>query len=181
MITTMSFATVVPDLEALVDACSSGAALVESDTHGERHWRAVARVGAELVAVDPEPDSDVLFLFALLHDARRELETRDPEHGPRAAVLAADLRERGLFQLDDDRFARLDEACRLHDTGAVSDDPTIGACYDADRINLTRLGFTIDHALLSRPVSRDDAFIDRCRPFAANPGTWAQLAHRLAP
>lgn len=175
----MSLAAVVPDLDTLVHACITNAPLANSATHGERHWRAVARVGIEIADADPEPDRAVLFLFALLHDARRHRETRDPEHGPRAAVLASKLRSQQLFVLDDARYAQLDEACRLHDTGAVSSDPTIGACYDADRINLTRIGVTLDHSLLSRPVSRDDAFIDRCRPFDAEPGSWAQLARRM--
>lgn len=128
---------------------------------------------------DSAPDPVVLFLFALLHDCRRELETKDPQHGPRAAGVAADLRKRDLFAISDAQFAQLDEACRLHDTGAVSHDPTIGACYDADRLNLTRFGFILDTALLSRPVSRAPDFIDRCRAFDADPGTWEDLAAAL--
>jgi uncharacterized protein len=171
----------VPDLEALLDACRSGAALLESDTHGERHWRAVARAALEITREDDAPDPVVLLLFAVLHDCRRELETRDPEHGPRAADVAVELRRRGLFVITDEQFAQLDEACRLHDTGAVSDDPTIGACYDADRLNLTRLGITPDPAFLSRPIASDPEFIDRCRAYDADPGTWVELASALLP
>src|SRR5689334_2687085 len=147
---------VIPNFDAFLDRCREGATLIDSSVHGERHWRAVARAAVEIRRADPAPDGTVLFLFAALHDARRELETRDPEHGPRAARLAEQLRADGVFVVDDERMAKLVEACELHDTGVVSDDPTIGACYDADRVNLTRLGFTIDHALLSRPVTRDD-------------------------
>lgn len=165
----------VPDLEALLARCRDGAVLLGSTHHGERHWRAVARTGIEIHRADPGCDPTVLLLFAVLHDARRFSEHRDPEHGPRAAVLASELLRDGVIRLDDARAALLDEACRLHDTGTVSDDPTIGACYDADRLQLQRLGITPDPALLSRPVSRDPAFVARCAPFDAAELTWAEL------
>src|SRR5262249_24487970 len=37
-------------------------------------------------------------------------------------------------------FALLYYACAWHERGRVSDDPTIGACWDADRLDLPRVG-----------------------------------------
>jgi uncharacterized protein len=169
----------IPDLDLLLAEVREGATLIDSTHHGEQHWLAVARTGLEIRRADDQCDRKVLFLFALLHDARRELETRDPEHGPRAAGLALTLRERALFGIDDARMALLMEACQLHDTGAVSDEPSIGACYDADRLNLARLGITPDPSLLSRPVSRDPEFIARCAAFDSHDLSWEQLHHDL--
>ena len=45
-------------------------------------------------------------------------------------------------------------ALRGHDHGEISDDPTIGACWDADRLTLPRLGIKVDHELLSTPQAK---------------------------
>jgi uncharacterized protein len=41
-----------------------------------------------------------------------------------------------------------------HDRGLVSDDPTIGAAWDADRLDLTRLGIRPRAALLSTGAAK---------------------------
>jgi uncharacterized protein len=170
----------IPNLDRLVLAARTGAPLADSRTHGEQHWRAVGRTGLEIVRADDTVDGHVVFLFALLHDARRFTNQSDPEHGPRAAALAVELRDKAWFSLDDERMALLVEACQLHDTGAVSDEPTIGACYDADRLQLTRIGITPDPALLSRPVSRDPEFIERAAAYDAQTHSWKELLADLA-
>jgi len=169
----------IPDVARLVTAARTGAPLADSPTHGEQHWRAVARTGLEIKNADRVVSGRVLFLFALLHDARRFTTEPDPEHGPRAADLAVDLRERAFFSLDDARMALLVEACQLHDTGATSHEPTVGACYDADRLQLTRMGITPDPALLSRPVSRVPSFIAKVAAFNDETHAWAELRHEL--
>jgi uncharacterized protein len=45
-----------------------------------------------------------------------------------------------LVQLDDARFELLYEACRLHTDGFTEGDPTLQACWDADRLDLGRVG-----------------------------------------
>jgi uncharacterized protein len=81
----------------------------------------------------------VVRLFALFHDARRVNEWRDPGHGQRGGELARSLRG-SLVQLDDARFELLYEACRLHTDGFTEGDPTLQACWDADRLDLGRVG-----------------------------------------
>lgn len=172
-------AAFIPDLGRLVLAARTDAPLADSPTHGEQHWRAVARTGVEIKRADRLVSGRVLFLFALLHDARRFTTEPDPEHGPRAAGLAVELRERAWFSLDDKRMALLVEACQLHDTGAVSDEPTIGACYDSDRLQLVRLGITPDPQLLSRPVSRVPSFGAKVASFHDDALTWDDLRTEL--
>ena len=172
-------AAFIPDLDRLVGAARTDAPLADSPTHGEQHWRAVARTGAEIRRSDPTVSGRVLFLFALLHDARRFTTEPDPEHGPRAADLAVELREKAFFSLDDTRMALLVEACQLHDTGATSHEPTVGACYDADRLQLTRVGITPDPKFLSRPVSRVPSFIAKVAAFNDETHAWTELRHEL--
>ena len=78
-------------------------------------------------------------LFALFHDARRVNEHRDHGHGTRGGELARTLRG-SLLHLDDARFDLLYEACRLHTDGHTTGDPTLLACWDADRLDLGRVG-----------------------------------------
>jgi hypothetical protein len=60
----------------------------------------------------------------------------------------------GLFTLDGERLATLVTALSLHVDGLVSADPTIGACWDADRLHLWRIGVTPDPARLSTAAGR---------------------------
>jgi uncharacterized protein len=46
------------------------------------------------------------------------------------------------------------EACTYHADGQVSDDPTIGVCWDADRLDLPRVGIGIDRKYLSTAAAR---------------------------
>ena len=69
--------------------------------------------------------------------ARTRRWTRDT--GGAAEAFALELRDEGSLALDDARFGVLAEALRLHSDGLVSDDATIGACWDADRLHLPRV------------------------------------------
>ncbi|MFN9878378.1 MAG: hypothetical protein ACK557_07855, partial [Planctomycetota bacterium] len=80
-------------------------------------------------------------LFALFHDACRRNEFRDPGHGQRGGELARKLRGSHVH-LDDERFELLYEACRLHTDGLTVGEPTLLACWDADRLDLGRVGIT---------------------------------------
>ena len=56
--------------------------------------------------------------------------------------------------LDDARFDLLYEACRLHTDGHTAGDPTLLACWDADRLDLGRVGITPKPALLCTEAAR---------------------------
>jgi uncharacterized protein len=59
-----------------------------------------------------------------------------------------------LFDLDDDKFQLLQYACRWHTHGKLSSDPTVGACWDADRLDLTRVGIVPDPARMSTEAGK---------------------------
>jgi len=144
----------------------------ESHVHGEQHWKAVAWAGLELARAVDDCDPELILLFALFHDSRRFNESRDPEHGSRGAQLARELCGTA-FQLEPERLATLTDACTRHDKGQTSDEPTIGACWDADRLNLWRVGITPDPRLLSTPAASD--LITDARGFHGRRYTWPSL------
>ena len=87
-------------------------------------------------------DLTVIRLFAYLHDSCRENDDYDVEHGPRAAKMIEGLRDNLLKDLSDEQFSLLQQACRLHTTTHSTGNPTIDACFDADRLDLGRVGIT---------------------------------------
>jgi uncharacterized protein len=127
--------------------------------HGPSHWRRVERNGRELAAATEGADEVVVRLFAVLHDSRRENEWTDHAHGLRGAEHAQLLRGQ-FFELEDRRFALLYYACAWHERGRVSDDPTIGACWDADRLDLLRVGMQPMVELMSTPAGKSRALIE---------------------
>jgi uncharacterized protein len=126
------------DLLPLWRRAASQFQLGEHSLHGPRHWRAVHYNGMSLCN-ETGAYVFVVRLFAVLHDSQRFNEVSDPHHGDRAASWAKTLRGE-LFELDDERFGRLRYALIWHDKGLTSDDPTIGTCWDADRLDLPRVG-----------------------------------------
>ncbi len=136
-------------LSTLVEEVLARAWRRDSEWHGEHHWRCVTATGLELADGLDGADRLVVFCFGLLHDTRRENETYDPRHGQRAADLAALLRAEGALALEDRRFDVLAGALRLHSDGQVTADPTMGTCWDADRLHLPRVGITPNPDLFS--------------------------------
>jgi uncharacterized protein len=130
--------------------------------HGVEHWARVLDNGLTLCARVPEARADVVLLFALFHDARRENEHHDPEHGERAALLAETYFQRGRLPVAADALQLLTEACRGHDQGRVSDDATVGVCWDADRLDLARVGIHPSVRFLSTEAAKDRDLLDLC-------------------
>lgn len=159
-----------------------------SRVHGPRHWLTVAWIGAALAAADDAVDPLVVALFALFHDCARTHDGHDPEHGRRGAAVAREALD-GVDWVTREQRELLEEACADHTAGWTSEEPTIGACWDADRLDLWRVGATPSPALLSRPASaglrgwarrftevgNDDAAWDDWRPVSA---AYAALAAR---
>ncbi|MGE0143601.1 MAG: HD domain-containing protein [Planctomycetota bacterium] len=108
--------------------------------HGIAHWSRVWRHGREL-ARSLDVDPRILAWFAFLHDSQRVDEGTDPGHGERAADFAVRLRQDGILTgLSAVAFEQLCEAMRLHSDGHTEGEPAILACWDADRLDLGRVG-----------------------------------------
>ena len=108
--------------------------------HGLPHWSRVWFHGRRLAAsVDVDPA--ILAWFAFLHDSQRHNDHHAPQHGQRAADFALSLRNASVInELDASDFERLCEAMRHHSDGHTEADPALGACWDADRLDLLRVG-----------------------------------------
>jgi uncharacterized protein len=145
----------IPDLPRLIDAVHERSPLHRSYVHGDQHWRAVAEVGLRLLPETRKADPMVVFLYSLFHDAMRENEDSDPEHGHRGAELAEELNGR-YFLLPAERLSLLLDACSQHTDARFSDDPTLGVCFDSDRLNLWRVGKVPDAKVLSTDAALED-------------------------
>lgn len=152
---TTAVATYVPD--ALMRAIFGQYRLSWMGVHGLAHWARVLDNGLR-VAEGSGADEHVVTLFAVFHDACRRNDNHDPEHGPRAAQLFSDLRHLAP-EVSERQASLLVEACREHTNGAVHADPTIGACWDADRLDLARVGIHPNARYLSTEVARAPAMI----------------------
>lgn len=147
---TESWTQVSPDL---LDAIRAQYRLDWDGLHGHGHWLRVRENGLRL-ATTTGADVVVVEYFAALHDACRWTEGRDIEHGPRAAEVVRAL-DATLLPLDDDRREILAQACRTHTTGTKTDDPTIATCWDADRLDLLRVGIRPDPRYLVTEAARE--------------------------
>jgi len=108
--------------------------------HGVPHWARVLENGRRLSEMT-EAKSDVVELFAVFHDSQRVNDGIDDGHGRRGAELARKLR--GVdYDLADEDFELLMKACDLHTEGDLDGDITAQICWDADRLDLGRIGIT---------------------------------------
>ena len=137
-----------------IRAMALGQVTIDSSIHGIEHWEAVHK-NALFLGMQPGVDLLVVRLFSYIHDCKREDDGYDEHHGARAAHFVQELADNGhLSELTTDQIAKLVEACHYHNLGAVSDDQTVGACFDADRLDLLRSEVTIvpDPKLMNTPL-----------------------------
>lgn len=123
--------------------------------HGIDHWDRVYTNGQLLIT--PEVNQLVLGLFAYLHDFCRENDGYDLQHGPRAAEFIDTVRGTLLKDVSDEDIHLLKEACRLHTETDMTGNPTIDACFDADRLDLGRVGIIPDPARLATEKGKEIA------------------------
>ena len=171
-------ADAVPDLPALLHGIDAGATHKHSMIHGEGHWKCVAWTGLELLPEVGGCDAAVLLLFAMLHDTQRLDDGHDPHHGPRAAAFTLTLHARRLIVLSGERLELLCRACHDHTAGTVSTDPTLGACWDADRLNLWRVGIRPDPRWLSTAAAKIPERIAAAGRFPGQHKPWQEVFDR---
>ncbi len=108
--------------------------------HGIFHWARVLENGLRL-AEATGANIRVVTLFALFHDSRRINEHWDEGHGLRGGEFARSLKDT-LLNLPDPEFDLFFKACRYHTDGLTEGDITLQVCWDADRLDLGRVGIT---------------------------------------
>lgn len=125
-----------------------------SSIHGPIHWARVMENGlrlAPLTGADPV----VVSLFAIFHDSCRLNDGGDVFHGPRAAkwVKGIDL------GITSSQKGLLIDACAGHTNKLHSVDVTVGTCWDADRLDIGRVGAVVDPRYMSTQAARDPAIL----------------------
>ena len=108
--------------------------------HGIPHWARV-RANGFMLATETAANTHVVELFAFFHDACRLNEHEDEGHGSRGAALARQLKGR-FFEATDLEMNLLQYACQHHSDGLRAADTTVLTCWDADRLDLGRVGIT---------------------------------------
>lgn len=127
--------------------------------HGSPHWARVRINGLAIAALNGAR-SDVVEWFALLHDSQRWDEHVDSQHGARASDFIARINAEYLA-LDDRGRDMLIYACRYHSQGMTEADVTIQTCWDADRLDLLRVGTFPDKARLCTDAARRPEVFER--------------------
>ncbi len=146
--------------------------------HGAPHWARV-RVNGLRLAETTGANTQVVELFAFLHDSRRLNNESDYEHGNRAAKFAQALA--GLvFELPPADLEDLLTACRGHSDGLRTGNVTVQTCWDADPLDLGRVGIKPNPRVLCTDSARDPAMIEwayerSIRPLARNGSEWGHL------
>jgi uncharacterized protein len=126
--------------------------------HGISHWARVRENGlqlARLTGADPR----IVELFAYLHDSKRINDRRDPGHGQRAALYARAL-QGSVIRLSDEDLELLVYACAYHTDGLIEADVTVQTCWDADRLDLGRVGIQPKARYLCTSAARNVEMIE---------------------
>ncbi|AUR85905.1 hypothetical protein NVP1081O_170 [Vibrio phage 1.081.O._10N.286.52.C2] len=150
MTSTQEIYSVIP-APILKDLFSTFKLDIKGGTHGFAHWARVIDNGL-LLAKTNHANRKVIIAFGLFHDICRENDKVDPEHGARGAALM--LKMRNLINLTPDEIATAAIACIGHTNGQVDRaNVTIGTCWDADRLDLWRVGVFPSTEFMSNEIS----------------------------
>lgn len=139
-------------LARLVQAIAPGHHSQGRGVHGVVHWGRVLENGTR-VAEATGADVRLVRLFAVFHDARRINDRGDPGHGARGGALARAMRDKWL-DLSNEQMDLLEYACVYHTDGLTEADPTVQACWDADRLDLPRVRITVKPDRLCTAAAR---------------------------
>lgn len=145
------------NVSIIVEAILEEYLLPWNGLHGIAHWGRVLENGLRL-AETTGADFEIVTLFALFHDSRRFNEGHDPGHGSRGATLAEQFRGH-YFHLSDERFGLLQYACTWHTDEVMHDNITVQCCWDADRLDLGRVGMTPNRRYLNTLAAKSESIL----------------------
>ena len=147
--------------------------------HGLSHAQRVEKFGL-MLAEKTDADRDVIIWFAYLHDSQRTNDGYDNNHGPEAARFVDTIRNAFLQELSDTQISKLKEACRLHTSTHRTGDITIDTCFDADRLDLPRVGIMPDPKRMATEqgaMYADRGDYDNCERYNGYSKTTGLLFH----
>ena len=140
--------------------------------HGISHWLRVRENGLAL-ARQTGANRTVVELFALFHDSQRYSEGNDPKHGRRGATLAVSIRDDLLKVMQSKHFELLFAACSRHTIDETHENITVQTCFDADRLDLGRVGFMPNpNRLCTEEARREEVIRLAYERSIADPRNW---------
>ncbi len=140
-------------IKKIIELAKKQFILEDHNIHGFDHWNEVEKNGI-MLANQPGVDLTVVRLFAHIHDCKRQDDFQDPEHGDRSADFVREIQSELETFLTNKQIEQLWTACKYHHRGVVNrEDITIGACFDADRIELVRCGYVPRPDLMNTPMA----------------------------
>lgn len=142
------------DYNAILNWAIKNSVFANSPWHGVKHWKKVSDNAVMLAHETSGADKVVCRLFGILHDFKREREGRDDNHGSRAANSIEKIRNTLLADLGNTQFSCLKYAIANHTRTKNIQEPTVACCFDADRIDLPRVGINIDVDYLSTDAAK---------------------------
>ena len=140
--------------QAFIEHCCQAYTMDHYGYHGFYHWMRVLQNGRQLAKAEGA-NIKVVELFCLLHDTQRRNEDYDPKHRMRAAQFAQTLRGT-WFDVTDAEMELLTEALIHHSEGYTQGDVTVRVCWDADRLDLGRVGIDPRPERLCTETARND-------------------------
>lgn len=126
--------------------------------HGPEHWARVERNGL-YVAERTGADKTIVQLFAVFHDCMRWNDSIDPGHGRRGAEYASQIKDE-LIDISPSNFDKFYYACEWHTDKQTINDITVAACWDADRLDIGRVGYILDHRFMNSKPAQEIAKLD---------------------
>lgn len=146
------------DRSALLKHLRQRFAINWNGVHGVAHWTRVRNTGL-MIAATTGANMAVVELFAFFHDSCRVNEHTDHDHGKRGADLAIKL-QGSMFEASSGEMNLLVEACTGHSDGFTEADITVQTCWDADRLDLGRVGIRPHPKYLCTDTAKEDAFLN---------------------
>ena len=127
--------------------------------HGVAHWTRV-RANGLVLAQRNGANFRIVEYFAFLHDVCRQNENDDPDHASRAALFTRHIRDQ-YIKLNDQEFLLLASAIDGHTHGKHHNDLTVLTCWDADRLDLLRVGVNPESERMSTTDAKNPEIISR--------------------
>ncbi len=159
----MNYETIIT--QEIIKTIFDGYLLNPLGTHGISHWGRVFENGLKLSKMNGA-DPIVLTYFSLFHDSRRINENTDYGHGKRGAELFLELSE--MISVSEYQRADIVEACSHHTDGTTEGNITVQTCWDADRLDLWRVGKEPRKALLCTESAKMDSVLEWSRISSEN-------------
>lgn len=156
MITKEEIYKVIPK-KILIEVIESFYLQLFNGVHGIDHWTRVLQNGIILCDKNPNLNKNIIIAFSFFHDVGRTREDDEPIHGYNGGRRL--LKYKYKINLTKEEIDKCYEACVDHTHTRHHKDPQIAACWDADRLDLYRVGVMPDVDYLNLEESKEEDII----------------------